>query len=362
MIRNIDDAPYSMRRGTYGGASCDKDGVLIDGECWIVKYPKNARDLARHAEMTYTNDTVSEYIGSHVYQILGYPVHETMLVRRKDKIAVACKDFCSNKEILLEIRTIKNEHNEELEQKLETSFSSTGSAHCIELDEILLHLKYNDILNSIPGLTERFWDMVVVDALINNNDRNNGNWGIIRNMETGEESLAPIFDNGASFNGKTPDSRLEKMLQSPNALLQNAQNGISAYGTQGKNYNLNEIINYKNSDLKDALIRNVPIIKERLSQIVDMINDIPPEACSEIRKSFYIKTMNIRIEQILVPAYDKALESTKERLNQREASKNDDNKKSLRKMLKINMDKISNTDALANKAKAKDISDDQFSL
>jgi len=36
---------------------------------------------------------LSEFLGSHIYAILGYPVHETLLGYRKGKIVVACKDF-----------------------------------------------------------------------------------------------------------------------------------------------------------------------------------------------------------------------------------------------------------------------------
>ena len=39
------------------------------------------------------------------------------------------------------------------------------------------------------------------DIFINNNDRNNGNWGILRNKD-GVDRLAPIFDNGGSFQTK----------------------------------------------------------------------------------------------------------------------------------------------------------------
>ena len=31
-IRNVDNAPYSEKHGTYGGASGFKDGLIIDGK------------------------------------------------------------------------------------------------------------------------------------------------------------------------------------------------------------------------------------------------------------------------------------------------------------------------------------------
>ena len=39
-IYDLTNCPYSNRNGSYGGAAGDKDGILIDGEEWIAKYPK----------------------------------------------------------------------------------------------------------------------------------------------------------------------------------------------------------------------------------------------------------------------------------------------------------------------------------
>lgn len=307
MIRNIDNAPVSNKNGTYGGISSLKDGLIIDGCNWLVKYPKSTVGLKRVEEMQYTNDCVSEYLGSHIYSILGYPAHDTMLVERRGKIAVACKDFCENGEILIEIRTIKNSANAKLAEILERDFNSTASNHCIELDEMLLHLDNNDILTKIPGIKERFWDMVVVDAYINNNDRNNGNWGILRDI-SGADRLAPIFDNGSSFNGKTPDSRLEIMLHNGEKALQdNVKNSISAFGKDDNNFSMEAILNLANDDLRAALLRNVPVIAEKRNEIFDLIDAVPAEACSGVRKEFYQKTLDIRYRDILFPAYDKAM-------------------------------------------------------
>ena len=43
--------------------------------------------------VSYTTSPVSEYIGSHIYQSMGFPVHETKLGTYQNKVVVACKDF-----------------------------------------------------------------------------------------------------------------------------------------------------------------------------------------------------------------------------------------------------------------------------
>ena len=39
-----------------------------------------------------------------------------------------------------------------------------------------------------------FWDMFIVDALIGNWDRHNGNWGFLYDTVQDEMKLAPVYD------------------------------------------------------------------------------------------------------------------------------------------------------------------------
>lgn len=101
------------RNGIYGGQAGDKEGITINNEYWIVKYPKNTKGMRGDLD-SYTTAPLSEYIGSHIYQMLGIDTHDTMLGIRNGKIVVACKDFCKVEGSLREIRTIKNVYNVEL--------------------------------------------------------------------------------------------------------------------------------------------------------------------------------------------------------------------------------------------------------
>ena len=43
-----------------------------------------------------------------------------------------------------------------------------------------MRLEHNSVLKNIENAKERFWDVVLIDMLINNNDRNEDNWGVIK--------------------------------------------------------------------------------------------------------------------------------------------------------------------------------------
>ena len=316
-IYELDEYPLSDRNGTYGGNSGDKESIMINGEYWLVKYPKKASKLHDVKEMSYTSTPESEYLGSHVYEILGFPVHKTILGIRNDSTVVACKDLCDENHRLIEFRQLKNTYNKILNEKLDTSLSSTGSDHFVCLDEILVHLDYNPSLKDIPGIKERFWDCVIIDGLINNNDRNNGNWGILRGPDG--DSLAPIFDNGASFSPNVAESKITNKLYNHEVLRQSALNGITAYSLNGENNALfRDLIKIDNPELKKAIIRNVPLIKNNMQKISDMIDEIPGKyreksLMSEDRKAEYKKEISIRIDEILLPAYEKILEKEQEK-------------------------------------------------
>jgi hypothetical protein len=92
---NFDECKLSDRAGTYGGKAGFKDGIIYNNEYWMIKYPKSTKGM-RKPEISYTTSPLSEFLGSQIYKILGYDVHETLLGTRNNKLVVACKDFCKS--------------------------------------------------------------------------------------------------------------------------------------------------------------------------------------------------------------------------------------------------------------------------
>ena len=58
---------------------------------------------------------------------------------------------------------------------------------------------------------EKFWDMFVIDSLIGNTDRHNGNWGFLLNKQINEITFSPIYDCGSCLNPLLEDTELENM-------------------------------------------------------------------------------------------------------------------------------------------------------
>lgn len=315
-IIQLNNCPLSIKNGTYGGAAGNKEGILYQEELWLVKYPKNIKNLHNTGSASYSTAPLSEYIGSQVFHILGYDVHQTFLGERNDKLVVACKDFAVHG-LLLEIRTIKNYANKELSDLLEESFSETESNHVVNLEELLLHLHYNPILKQVPAIRERFWEQAVIDIYINNNDRNNGNWGILRST-TGIDSLAPIFDNGGCLQTKISEEKINAVLSNRSMAMKNACNTQTAYGTGGHTLSSVKFLDLyeTHAGLRNALLKTVPLIQQKEKQITNMICSIPEkhtlqngseiDVCSRSRKELYLLQMHSRLQNLLEPYYKKA--------------------------------------------------------
>lgn len=315
-VFDFTDNEYSWKNGSYGGAAGHKDGILIENEPWLVKYPKNISAMGRTGGASYSTSPLSEYIGSHIFSILSFDVHQTVLGTRKNKVVVVCKDFVREGSTLLEIRTLKNHANEDMMDRFDIDFGSTGSSHCVELSELLLHLEYNPILSKVVGIRDRFWRQAIVDILINNNDRNNGNWGILRTVSNGRvtDRLAPVFDNGNCFQSKISEDKIIELMKDEDKCKYNACNTQVAYGHNGHVLSSKAFLSIMKKDSKgiEALQDVVPCIKEHFTEIENFVWHVPESTilrsgctvtvCSRQRKMLYLLQMRARLEGLLIPA------------------------------------------------------------
>jgi hypothetical protein len=313
-IYDFSNAPYSNRNGSYGGVAGDKDGIIFKGEPWIVKYPKPTLGMTKIEKLSPLALTpISEYLGSHIYGILGYPAQETLLGFRKGFLVVACKDFCDEETRLFEMRTLKNIHLEEMRKEFGLDLHETGDDKLVSLPELFIHFKYNPEMAKIEGVSQRFWDQVVVDGLLANNDRNNGNWGVL--AKGSKRSLAPVFDNGSSFYPKKSEQAIEEILTlNEEEQNRNNANALEPYSLDGINHlNFRKILSLSAKEipaqeaiqLRESIIRNAALVNEHLEEIVSLFASIPISVGNQgvlslARRTYYLKSFKTRFEKVLL--------------------------------------------------------------
>ena len=305
-IKIIDFSQIKTAHGIfYGGDAGAKEAVVYENDIWMIKYPKTTRDL-KNPQISYTTSPLSEYLGSKIYESLELPTHEVLLGTRKGRIVVACKDFiASEKDKKLSLIHFHYLKNAFMSSDLE-SYSGTGSDTL--LDEVLATIKGEETLAALEGVTQRFWEMFVIDAFIGNNDRNNGNWGVVLNQTTGEFSLAPVYDNGNAFFNKRSLVQMEKRLDDPSAMEQDAyktpQCVYKYKGLDNESHTINPFEFIENTNIEACKVALKKVIKKiDMIAIKEMITQIPDhhEALSimpHLQKEFYIKLLEIRLDKL----------------------------------------------------------------
>lgn len=313
-IIDFSNCEKNERHGRYGGQEGDKDGISYNDEYWIVKFPKNTRRMKGNNLPKYTTSPLSEYIGSHIYEILGFDTHKTLLGKRNDKIVVACKDFQQHLGDIAEVRTLKNGANKEIESQIDKELSTSITGDNVNLNELFIHFKLNPLLSD-EKIEQHFWNMVVIDIFIDNNDRNNGNWGLLYDEKERGYKIAPVYDNGNAFYAKTNDETLEKYINDGTLAIRATGSG-TIYSYDDHILTAKKMLKQDFDGLKDAIIRNVPNIERHFEDIKKFIQNIPNEydgleVCSDIRKDVYIKSLKIRFDELLLPVYHQLLNDIK---------------------------------------------------
>lgn len=297
---------------TYGGHSGSKMGIIYQNDKWFLKYPKSTRSM-HVLGMSYTTSPISEYLGSHIYSLLGLETHETMLGYANGKIVVACKDFLNKYETILDFNSIKNNYDKKIEEEVEKLLSASNNHLGTDLDEILIVMDNNLYFKKMPELKDRFWDMFIVDAFISNNDRNDNNWGIILNKDNYDLRVAPVYDNGASFYSKSSDERIEDILKDEFKMKQVIyDSSCSSFVKNSKVVNpLKFIEKMDNIDCNKALLRIFP--KINLEKIKELFDSIPIQyqnfsVLSKPQRELYYKSLVYKYENVLLPIFKKLCE------------------------------------------------------
>ena len=192
-----------------------------------------------------------------------------------------------------------------------TIIDSAHNGYGTELSDIVKTLEEQTAIDP-KLLTDWFWDMFIVDALIGNWDRHNGNWGFLYNPETDKISLAPIYDCGSCLFPQADDEIMRKTLDDPAELeIRIFERPFSGIKTNGQKIQYFKFISsLENKDCNKALKRILPRIDlNKVDKIVDKTPFI-----SDLQRKFYKTLLRERKERILDFSYQK--------LRKRERSKN----------------------------------------
>ena len=275
----------------YNGANGKKIAVEYEGERYMLKFPPSGNK--KPTELSYTNSSISEHIASSIFNMIGIKTQKTKLgtfiVNSKVKIVCACKDFTDRNKNLYDFCSIKN-------TVIDSEHNGTGT----ELSDVLETIEKQQFV-SPKELLEHFWNVFVIDALLGNFDRHNGNWGFLFDDETQTAEIAPVFDCGSCLLPQADEKVMKAILENEDELNARIfQFPTSAIKLNDRKINYYDFISsMEYEDCNKAILRILPSIDiERINAFIDNILYI-----SDLQKEFYKTYIATRYEKILLPTY-----------------------------------------------------------
>ncbi len=283
MFVAIDFSKYEINSKYYGGSE-KKEGITIDGADYMIKYQKQTAFGKR-------NNHISEFLGSHIFELCGISAHKTYLGYRNGEEVVACKDFNIFENQFVPFNDVG-----------ESTLDQDKETYQYDYEDIMQMLRDNSKITNVKETIAMFWRIYVVDALIGNFDRHGANWGFIK--ENNRYSLAPVFDNGSClFPNLVDEDEMREIIESEEETDKRVYKfPTSQVKLHGKKSSYFEVINsLQFKECNDALtyvIANIDVNK-----LDNLIDETP--MISEIQKKFYKHMLAARYNKILKASYDK---------------------------------------------------------
>ena len=285
----FDFSNYELSGKSYGGSE-KKVGIIINGFPYMLKFQKKTPLGVRF-------NTISEYLGSHIYQMLGFNCQSTYLGTYKNHNVVACKDFVTDGYQFVPFNDVGESIIEEDKEQYQYSYQ-----------DIYRLLSANKKLTNVNETISSFFEIYVVDALLGNFDRHGGNWGFLK--KNNKYSLAPVFDNGSClFPNMFDEDEMQRIINSEEEIdtrvYRYPTSQIKLNGNKSSYYDVISSLQFE--EINKALKKIFPLID--LQKIFILIDDV--EIISDVHKQFYKTMIENRYVKILKYSYLKLTEVTK---------------------------------------------------
>ena len=284
-MQPIDFSKYKTSKKYYGGSE-RKEGIVIDGEEYMLKFQK-------HTAFGKRNTHISEFIGSHIFESCGFNTHKTYLGIRNGEEVVACKDFNVFGKQFVPFNDVG-----------ESTLDQDKENYQYDYEDIMQMLRDNSKLTNVEETISSFWQIYIIDALIGNFDRHGANWGFIK--ENNKYTIAPVFDNGSSlFPNLTDKDEMKFIMSSPEETEKRVYKfPTSQVRLNGKKSSYFEIIySMKFAECNNALRHVFPKINMKK---IDNLIEVTP-FITDVQKEFYQFMLKERYNKIIETSYNKLI-------------------------------------------------------
>lgn len=285
-MKLIDFTGYARGRINYGGSERKASILVPNGDGAFSNYILKFR---KRTPFGMRNNHVSEYLGSHVFDLLGFDVQKTFLGTFEGEDVVACKSFVGPGEQFVPFNDVG-----------ESTLDQDKERYQYEYADIMQMLRDNLRLTDVSGTIALFWEMFIADALLGNFDRHGLNWGFIK--RNGAYSLAPVFDNGSClFPALVDEDDMLRIIASEEETAKRVfgfpASQIRLHGRKSSYY---EVISSLEFDECNHALRAV-MERSDIGAILDLVDSVPN--ISDVHRAFYRHMLEARFCGILESSY-----------------------------------------------------------
>ena len=283
MAKAIDFSKYELN-GKYYGGSEKKEGIKIDGKDYMIKYQKQTAFGKR-------NNHISEFIGSHIFELCGFRAHKTYLGYRNGEQVVACMDFNVEGKQFVPFNDIG-----------ESTLDQDKETYQYDYEDIMQMLRDNSKLTDVQETISMFWQIYIMDALLGNFDRHGANWGFMK--ENNCYTLAPVFDNGSClFPNLVDEAEMLEIIESK----EETEKRIYRFPTSqvklnGKKSSYFDVINSLRFEECNDALGNV-MMKLDMTRILQFLEEVP--LITNVQRSFYRHMITARYDKILKTSFER---------------------------------------------------------
>ncbi len=290
----IDFSKFKSDGHQYLGSD-EKKCIFMDEKYYMIKLP-NKNEQPNSLQTSVSNNVISEYVGSHIMNSLDLNTQNTLLGYWEEDIVVACEDFRKDGVELHEF-----------------SWYMQDVIPKSQIGRIPTYEQLYKVFNECSMLTsvsqsgiERYWDMIIGDALLGNFDRHKDNFGFLTN-QYGVISSAPIYDCGSCLYPSLSEDKFNYILSQPEEIERRIYQFPKIALNKNSNKNREEKFGYfelLSSNFDKECTKALFRVYDKIN--IDKINDIIDNTpfISDVRKNFYKKMISYRKELILDKSYE----------------------------------------------------------
>lgn len=263
-----------------------KKGIRIGRENYIIKFRRNTPD-------GQADNHVSEYLGSHIFDILGSVAQDTWLGTYQGEEVVLIRDFTSESEVFVPFNAMRD------------CCLDLGS-RCVEYEceDIMNVLQEGGKVTRVDEALDGFWDMFVIDAFLGNKARHGNSWGFLKNGNWC--GLAPVFGNDSClFPDIVTDHQCMEILSSREKMERWIfQFPVSKIKVDGKSCSYYEIISSHRFRECDRAIWRI-IKRMDFSAIFILVQIL--EMLSDVKKNFLMIMLEERYKKLLLKPFERMM-------------------------------------------------------